>query len=153
LAEDPIVQALINQLEDRKLALEQLSVRFVHEDAMMYRKQSMQGSHNLRAPMSAWEGDVVSDRAAYAMKARSRGNQDEITALAEDIYRRVQPEDWVRWRALPVVTIDGKIRLAMSDPRDGFVVREIETAVNHRMRPIPFPLSEPELNVWRVAGR
>jgi Mg-chelatase subunit ChlD/Arc/MetJ-type ribon-helix-helix transcriptional regulator len=149
LAEDPIVQALINQLEDRKLALEQLSVRFVHEDAMMYRKQSMQGSHNLRAPMSAWEGDNVSDRAAYAMNTRSRGDRDSITGVALDLFQRAKPEDWIRWKALPVFVAGGQERLAMSDPKDGFLLKEIQVATNMRVRCIPYPVDERELDLWR----
>jgi len=155
MAEDEVVQALVNQLEDRKLALEQLSIRFVHEDAMMYRKQSMQGSHNLRAPMSAWEGDVVSNRAAYAMATRSRGDRDNITGVALHFYQRAKPEDWIRWRALPVLVVGGQERLAMADPKDGFLLKEIQVATNMRIRCIPYPVNDQELDLWRtsVSGR
>ena len=153
LANDPVVQALINQLEDRKQALERLAVRFVHEDAMMYRKQSMQGAHNLRAPMQAYVVDAYSDAVSKEMTARSKRNGDEVRELAEEIYRRAKPEDWARWRSLPVQTEDGRVRLAMENPNNGFVVREIEGAVKHRLRPIRFPFSEAELDAWRPSIR
>ena len=95
------------------------------------------GFHTTRSPRSV--GFVMQ----FARRARSRPRTRRWKVNSSAL--RLAPiQSWISWQAVPVKMKDDNILVIMVNPKDAFVVEDIESAIAEPIRVIHAPI-EPEL--------
>jgi hypothetical protein len=137
LSDTPLARAVLERLRESRERLLQLERHYTEEEGTIMRKRSMQASHNLRERARAFssydiDAGVTGDLMQSAVSDASYTLQETdalLVALAST-------EDWEKWQAAPISKRNGRLRLLMANPKDGFVIREIETKLGMRVSPI-----------------
>jgi len=135
MSDQPAVSAVVGRLNASIERLQRLERNYVEEDAMMHRKRSMQSSHNLRERSRAFTSfdDEVAAVQHQAMGASP--STMPVPLLADPrAFDAVPREKWIAWRALPLKIHGSLVEVAMENPRDGFVIAEIERETGCRVK-------------------
>lgn len=146
-SDSPGVKSVIDRLKASIDRLSQLELNYSEDDAMLHRKRSMQSSHNLMErgkAFSAFEDESVMVKEAAAMAAPSsvRAEPIVVDAIA---YGLASKEDWEKWKSVPVSHSARQVVVAMENPRDGFLIAEIQKVTGKRVKPVFADLSAEEL--------
>lgn len=135
-SDEPHVRAVIDRLRASIDRLSELERNYNEQEAMMHRKRSMQSSHNLRErskAYSSFEDDrlVISHLVAPDFGVRQQSIQVDTAA-----FTLVPREQWMQWRVAPVAVSMHDVRVAMENPRDGFLISEMTKVLGRRVSPI-----------------
>lgn len=137
-SDTPAVKTVIERLKASIERLNQLEQHYSEDDAMLHRKRSMQSSHNLMErgkAFSAFEDEASYVKEAAAMAAPSSVRREPII-VDETALNFAQRQDWLKWKVVPVGHSARQITIAMENPRDGFLIAEIEKVTGKRVKTV-----------------
>lgn len=140
------VQAVVRRLEGRIERLTELERDYDESRAVYERKHSLQFSHNLRnraQAYSAFEEDQPQIEALHCMASAS---PMPVSLVADPDGLALAPFDrWVAWVAVPIELSGRHLRVAMQNPKDGFLVSDIEKQTKRKVLPVPVPFDVSEI--------
>jgi hypothetical protein len=144
-SDQPEVASTIERLKGSIARLEHLERHYDENMATVHRKRSQQSSFNLRERAKSFTsfederpGVVMEARAASApMQVELRFDPAAISLAAV--------QKWRDWGVLPIEVTDTSVTVAMEDPRDGFLISEIETEVGRRVHTVYSGVSPEQL--------
>lgn len=138
LADSEKGQAVINSTNGTLDRLNHLARTYDEQAAMLHRKRSMQKFHNLSQRAKAYSSfdDGEDNPLAFLQMSRSAAEgEDTITPDPRGL-QLAPVEQWARWRAVPVEVLPHRIEVAMLDPKDGMLIREMERDLGIVVQPI-----------------
>lgn len=137
-SDTPAVKTVIERLKASIERLSQLEQHYSEDEAMLHRKRSMQSSHNLMErgkAFSAFEDETSYVREAAAMAAPSSVRREPIV-VDEPALNFATRQDWERWKVVPLAHTARTITIAMENPRDGFLIAEIQKVTGRKVKPV-----------------
>ncbi len=145
LANEDIAQTVIASLENSVSKLEALAHRFDPVQASLHRKAAYQTMHNMRRGPRGYGSSAEEAHFArqFARRARSRP-RTRRWKVNRSALRLAPIQSWISWQAVPVKMKDDNIWVIMVNPKDAFVVKDIESALAEPIRIIHDPI-EPDL--------
>jgi hypothetical protein len=145
LAHEDIAQTVIASLENSVSKLQELAHHFDPLQASLHRKAAYQTMHNMRrGPRGYGTSDEEAHFARqFARRARSRP-RTRRWKVNRYALRLASIQSWISWQAVPVKMRDDNICVIMVNPKDAFVVKDIESALAKHIRVILDPI-EPDL--------
>ncbi len=143
LADSDLARAVVARLQQTRERLAGLERHYDVEEASIHRKRSMQSSMNVRDRAKSFSS-FEEDRVVEDVFLLSSMVSEPVRNYADspEAFSRAKPADWKRWKAFPVTTPKGDIKLLMANPKDGFTVSEIQKAIGMPARPAMQPLEE-----------
>lgn len=153
-ADTPLVGGLVEHLQETMARLEQLQQTYSEQTATQMRKSMVQAGANLREPLKAYSADA--NEAPLLLKFRSSGSVSRVHEEAEldpQALNLADLEQWKAWKALPIAVRRNSVKVRMANPRDGFLISEIQKAVQKRVKADPMPMGEDEVLARLERGR
>jgi len=146
-SDEPTTAATIDRLRASMERLEQLERHYSEQEATIHRKRSMQSSHNLRESAKAFssfeedrafvEGQVLYHRPSSAAPVELRFDREALSLAPI--------EQWRAWGVLPIAVDPHVVRVAMENPRDGFLLSEMRAATGRNVKGVFARMSSDEL--------
>lgn len=135
MSDQPEVVSVVNRLNASIERLQRLERNYVEQEAMMHRKRSMQSSHNLRERSKAFTSfeDEMTDVRSHAMNSLFEV-KELLLESNDEVFKIVPLERWIEWKVLPLRISGTRIDVAMENPRDGFLIAEIEKETGLRVK-------------------
>lgn len=147
LADSEKGQAVINSTNGTLERLNHLARTYDEQAAMLHRKRSMQKHHNLSQRARAYSSfdDGEDNPMAFLQMSRlTTHDEDSITPDPRGLHL-APVERWARWRAVPVEVLPDGVKVAMFDPKDGMLIREMGRELGMRVQPIYHYYSETQI--------
>jgi hypothetical protein len=145
-ADTDLVGAVRSGLEATMARLEALEKNYDVSAASVHRKRSHQAGYNLAEPSRAYSSIVEDQSMAYALREAAQSMPAPAMAMAEDdAFGLLPAEKWLSFPALPVGMAGEAVRVVLANPRDGFLVAEIEKATGRRVLPERNGMAEEEI--------
>jgi Mg-chelatase subunit ChlD len=131
-------QAVINSANGSLERLNHLAHTYDERDAMLHRKRSMQKHHNLSQRAKAYSSfDDGEDNPDVLFQMSRMAVPGDETITPDPHGLRLAPiEQWVRWKAVPVEVRTHGVKIALLNPKDGFLIREMERDLGLPVEPI-----------------
>jgi len=127
-------EAVLTRIDASIGRLDILQRNWSEDGAALQRKMSMQNAHNLRErdkAFSSFEDDQV-----LMQKMAGRGKTVDPQDLKFDpAALALAPRTrWEGWAALPIRVTPGRVKVAMTDPRDGICIEEMAKQTGCRIQ-------------------
>lgn len=138
LSDGELAKSVKSRLDSSRERLLKLAREFDEQDAMMHRKRSMQSSFNMRDRAKAYSSfeEERQDVMAYSRSAHAPSAAASQAVVVDPNAVRLAPiEMWREWRAIPSRLTGRTVSLVLLNPKDGFLIREIEKRLNVKVRP------------------
>lgn len=146
-SDSPPVKEVIERLKASIERLAQLEIQYSDQAANLHRKRSMQTSHNLierGKAFSAFAEDAVSIKEAAAMADPSSVRSEPVTVDPASI-QFAATKEWEKWNVVPLSHTSRQIVIAMENPRDGFLISEIQKATGRKVKAVFTDLTGAEI--------
>ena len=153
LTQEEIAQTVIASLEHASTRLQELAHYFDQGQASLYRKTSYQRMYNMRRGSKGY--GAAPEDAAFARQFARRARQQPRNAIWKAnkyALRLASMQDWSSWQAVPVKMRDDHISVIMVNPKDAFVIQDMEAKLGKHIRVIPYPI-EPDQIRNLLAGK
>lgn len=134
---DPSVVAIINRARSSMEKLRELEEDYREPEALMHRKRSMQVAYNLREPSKGFSSFDEDHELMDQLRETSAPRPMETITFDRQALTLAPIEGWRNWAVLPVEVTDSHVVVAMVNPRDGFLISEVEKAVGRKVIPRP----------------
>jgi Mg-chelatase subunit ChlD len=134
-SEEPAVAAVVARLKLSIESLADLERNYDEASASLHRKRSMQVSYNLRERAKGFASGDEDAAMVSTMARETMKSYDELT-VDPRAFEIVPIEQWLRWSAAPVSVVADSVTVAMDDPRNGFLISEIERATGRRVQAV-----------------
>ncbi len=134
-SDEPHVMATIERLHASMARLEELERNYDEQQAMMHRKRSQQSSYNLRERKKAFSS--FEDEQGFlreTMRDQYVALGVQVISVARAAFLLAPLMEWQRWAAIPISVTDTEIRVVMENPRQGFILHEIQERTGRRAR-------------------
>lgn len=154
-SDQPNVQAVIDRLKASLERLAQLERHYTEEEAVMHRKRSLQSSHNLseRAKaFSAFDDELDYVAASAAMAAPSMHASGPLV-IDPSAFSLADLEEWIQWRAVPILLKGKTLTVALENPKQGFVTAEIQKRTGLRVKAVFAGANAGEIMIILRQGR
>ena len=133
-SDDQEVRLIIERLNASLVRLQGLRERYDEREANLHRKRSSQMSANLREPDKAFAEDEAQRQTALRIARSKAGSvQREDLQVDPGALALAPLERWRSWKAIPIRVTRDQVEVAMLDPRQGFVLKDIEMTLKLRV--------------------
>jgi len=125
--------------------LEQLESHFDENEATLHRKRSLQMSHNLRErakSFSSFDDDV---EFLASTTRRSRPTVVAAVEASDEALAAYPLHLWIEWKAIPLKMTETNLTVAMSNPKRGFTLDQIEKITGRRVRAVAAGYSDAQV--------
>ncbi len=145
LADSPLALAVRDRLDRSIAELVGLEQHFDEREATIHRKRSMQAGFNVRERGKAFSSFAEDNLSITVARETAMELDPEARTLDRTALVLAPIEQWRRWRALPIARRGRTIVVVVENPRDGFLLAEIEGSTGRRVRFSPQAMSAEEI--------